>query len=255
MLDLLKSTLRLNMIKSLYIKNYILIDALEIDFSDGFTVFTGETGAGKSIIVGALSLLLGERADTKVIGPFSDQAEIIASFDVSNNNEALYWLEENELGNNNDDELQLRRTLNNEGRSRLWINGRPSNASMVRQLGQSLVQIHGQHDQVRLLKSQEQLKILDASASYTELLQKTQQAAASWHDLNKQLQELYEAGSLSNEQSQLLEYQYEELENLNLSATEYEQLHQDLQTATHAVDLELSISQALDTLKTNDNSC
>lgn len=252
MLDLLKSILRINMIKSLYIKNYILIDELEIDFSGGFTVFTGETGAGKSIIVGALSLLLGERADTKVIGPFNNQAEIIACFDVGNNNEARHWLDENELAN--DDELQLRRTLNNEGRSRLWINGRPSNASMVRQLGQSLVQIHGQHDQVRLLKSTEQLKILDASASYVELLQQTRQTAANWHDLNKQLQELYEAGSLSNEQSQLLEYQYEELENLNLSATEYEQLHQDLQTATHAVDLEVSISQALDTLKDNDSS-
>ncbi len=239
------------MLQSLFIENFVLIDHLEIDFHQRMSVFTGETGAGKSIIIGALSMALGARGDTQVIGPFANQTEVVAQFDISNNPAAQQWLTEQDLLQG--DELLIRRTLNQQGRSKQWINGRPIASGSVRELSQSLLQIHGQHDQIKLLNSHNQLLILDHSAAYDELLRTVATACQQVNDIEQQRTQLISAGSLSAEQLQLLQYQFDELEQLQLQANEYEQLHQALKTASHAQDLTSAIDQSMQTLSDDNN--
>lgn len=245
------------MLQSLYIQNFVLIDHLEIDFHTKMSVFTGETGAGKSIIIGALSLALGNRADTQAIGPFAEQAEIIAEFNIQNNQPAKNWLSQQDLSNTdeqNQDELIIRRTINQQGRSKQWVNGRPTPSGLVKELSQYLVQIHGQHDQIRLLKNQNQLLILDQSGDYELLLKQTSEAVKSIQELEQQLEDLMAAGSMGKEQVQLLQYQLDELELLALEENEYEDLHQSLKTAAHAQDLLVTIDQSIQSISTDEHS-
>ncbi len=242
------------MLHSLYIENFVLIKQLEIDFHPRMSVFTGETGAGKSIIIGALSLALGNRADSQAIGPFTDQAEIIAEFDVSQNANAKQWLYAQDLMPNNENQLIIRRTINKQGRSKQWINGKPTPSGMVKELSQYLVQIHGQHDQIRLLNNHNQLQILDQSGDYQLLLKQTQEAVKQILDLEKSKQKLLDAGSMSPEQAQLLQYQFDELEQLALQNNEYDELHTALKTAAHAQDLISTIDNSLHSIGESDNS-
>lgn len=236
------------MLHSLYIKNFVLIDQLELEFHPKMSVFTGETGAGKSILLGALSLALGSRSDSQVVGPFAGDCEIIAQFDIQQNRAAQQWLAENEWPVE-DHELTLRRQINGQGRSKLWINGRPVPAGQVRELGQSLVQIHGQHDQIKLLKPNHQQAIVDAHGDLRSNMEATATAHQSYAETLDQLKALSAAGSLSAEQKQLLQYQYDELEQLALAQDEYEQLHNTLTAATHAQDLIEITAAALDNLQ------
>jgi DNA repair protein RecN (Recombination protein N) len=240
------------MLQTLYIKNFVLIDQLEIDFHDRMSVFTGETGAGKSIIIGALSLALGSRADTQTIGPFADGSEIIAEFNIKANIKATNWLKEQDLLNS--DELIIRRTFNQQGRSKQWINGRPAPSGMVKELSQYLVQIHGQHDQIRLLKNHNQLQIVDQAGNHELLLKQTAEAAKTIRELEHQMDRLKAAGSMGNEQVQLLQYQFDELDQLDLGAHEYEQLHESLKTASHAQELIQNIDNAVAVLGEDDNN-
>lgn len=240
------------MLQSLYIENFVLIDHLEIDFDARMSVFTGETGAGKSIIIGALSLALGNRADTQAIGPFADQAEIIAEFNINNNQLAQNWLSQQELSNN--DELIIRRTINQQGRSKQWVNGRPTPSGSVKELSQYLVQIHGQHDQIRLLKNQNQRLILDQSGDYELLLKQTSEAVKSIRDIEQQMADLMAAGSMGKDQVQLLQYQLDELEILATDEGEYENLHQALKTAAHAQDLLATIDHSMQSISEDDHS-
>ena len=236
------------MLESLYIKNFVLIDQLELDFHQQMSVFTGETGAGKSILLGALSLSLGARGDGQVVGPFSADCEIIATFNTSNNQSAQLWLKQNDWdndANDNNHEVILRRQINGQGRSKLWINGRPTPASQVRELGQTLVQIHGQHDQIKLLNSNNQKRIVDVHGQHSELLSATATVANEVKSIEQQRQDLVAAGSMSQEQLQLIQYQYDELEQLALQKGEYESLHQQLSVATHAQDLIGTTEQSL----------
>ncbi|TDR22415.1 DNA repair protein RecN [Marinicella litoralis] len=240
------------MLQSLYIKNFVLIEQLEIDFHPRMSVFTGETGAGKSIIIGALSMALGNRADTQAIGPFDEQSEIIAEFVIANNPSAHDWLQEQDLLNG--DELIIRRTFNRQGRSKQWVNGRPTPSGMVKELSQFLVQIHGQHDQIRLLKNQNQLQILDQAGDFDLLLKQTQEAVKHIHAIEQQLEDLQAAGSMSHDQVQLLQYQFDELEQLALADNEYESLHQSLKTAAHAQELTQNIDDSIQRLSADDSS-
>ncbi len=240
------------MLQSLYIENFVLIDHLEIDFDARMSVFTGETGAGKSIIIGALSLALGNRADTQAIGPFADQTEIIAEFNINNNQLAQNWLSQQQLSNN--DELIIRRTINQQGRSKQWVNGRPTPSGLVKELSQYLVQIHGQHDQIRLLKNQNQLLILDQSGDYELLLKQTGEAVKSIRDIEQQVDDLMAAGSMGKEQVQLLQYQLDELETLATEDGEYENLHQSLKTAAHAQDLLETIDRSMQSISEDEHS-
>ncbi|MFC3193804.1 DNA repair protein RecN [Marinicella sediminis] len=240
------------MLQSLYIQNFVLIDQLEIDFHSGMSVFTGETGAGKSIIIGALSMALGNRADSQTIGPFAEHSEIIATFDVAQNPNARQWLQDQELGEDN--ELVLRRTFNQQGRSKQWINGRPMATGLVKDLSQYLVQIHGQHDQIRLLKPAMQLHILDLAGDHQLLLKQTRQAFDQLQTIEAEIQALQEAGSMSEEQVQLLNYQLAELDQLALGPTEYEQLHDELKTAAHARELMSSLDDSMQLISDSEHS-
>ncbi len=240
------------MLQSLYIENFVLIDHLEIDFDPRMSVFTGETGAGKSIIIGALSLALGNRADTQAIGPFAEQAEIIAEFNIENNKLAQNWLTQQDLLNNH--QLIIRRTINQQGRSKQWVNGRPTPSGLVKELSQHLVQIHGQHDQIRLLKNHNQLLILDQSGDHELLLKQTQEAVKEIQRIEQAITDLMTAGSMGKEQVQLLQYQLDELESLALTDDEYETLHQSLKTAAHAQDLTLTLDHAIQTISENEHN-
>lgn len=248
------------MLQSLYIENFVLIDHLEIDFHPKMSVFTGETGAGKSIIIGALSLAMGNRADTQNIGPFATQTEIIAEFNITDNQNAQQWLQDQDLftcspeNDNNNDTLIIRRTFNQQGRSKQWVNGRPTPSGLVKELSQYLMQIHGQHDQIRLLKNQNQLTILDQSADYELLLKQIAEAVKKIHSIEHEIDELVSAGSMSNEQVQLLQYQFDELDQLGLQETEYESLHGALKTAAHAQELIQTIDESLQTINEADLS-
>ncbi|GAA4808354.1 DNA repair protein RecN [Marinicella pacifica] len=239
------------MLQSIYIKNYVLIEQLEIDFSPHMTVFTGETGAGKSITIGALSLALGARGDTAVIGAFGDACEVVVTFDVSGHISAQQWLKNNDF---EDDNLMIRRTLNKQGRSQLWINGSPTPAHLVKELGRYLVQIHGQHDQIKLLQSATQRQLLDRSGHYKELLTEIADITKALNQLDAETLALQQAGSLSTEQQQLLDYQYQELHELDLKEGEYEQLHQDLLQVSHAQDIQQACQQTIHDLDEADHS-
>ncbi|WP_223787885.1 DNA repair protein RecN [Marinicella meishanensis] len=240
------------MLHTLFIENFVLIDRLEVDFHPRMTVFTGETGAGKSIIIGALSLALGQRADSQSIGPFGEQTEIIAEFNIEHNQAARRWLQDQDLADG--DVLIIRRTINQQGRSKQWVNGRPTPSGLVKELSQHLVQIHGQHDQIKLLNSHNQRQILDQSGDHALLLKQVQEAVKQIQHIEQEMAQLTAAGSLSAEQLQLLQYQYDELEQLALSEGEYEAQHQALTTAAHAQDLQQVMDASIHTLSQAEQS-
>jgi DNA repair protein RecN (Recombination protein N) len=241
------------MLKSIFIRNFALLTEAEIDLEPGFTVFTGETGAGKSILVGALSQLLGDRAAVKSIRHGADKAELVACFDLQQQPAAKKWLTEQEFPLE-DNELVIRRVIRQDGKSRLWINQTPTTAGAVRQLAALLVQIHGQHDHMRLTRPQEQKRLLDESGQYDELLQAVKAAASQWQETESALNRLQASGAISEEQAQLLRYQLEELEDLALEDNELENLHQEQRRLSHAVDLILTVENAIDDLLESDHA-
>ncbi|MBT8117540.1 MAG: AAA family ATPase, partial [Gammaproteobacteria bacterium] len=147
------------MLTSLTIRNYAIIDELELEFANGMTALTGETGAGKSILLGALGLVLGDRADSGSIKQSSDRADITAGFDTGNIPAASTWLVEHEL--DQDEECILRRRVSRDGRSRAFINDNPVNVQTLRELGELLIDIHGQHEHQSLMKNAAQRQLLD----------------------------------------------------------------------------------------------
>ncbi|MGB0732522.1 MAG: DNA repair protein RecN [Pontibacterium sp.] len=223
------------MLTQIAIQNFAIVDVLELDVEAGMTVISGETGAGKSITLDALGLALGNRADSLAVRNGTARAEIIASFDISDIPEAAKWLTDNEL--ENDSECILRRVVTSEGRSRCYINGRTSPISMVRDLAQYLVDIHGQHEHQRLLKRDYHRTLLDQFAKGEPLAKQVRLAYKQWqaikHDYEQRL-------ALSESQSahlQLLRYQLDELEQLALEEGEAEALENELQQLEHAADI------------------
>ena len=232
------------MLKSLFIKNYVLINQLDLDFAEGFHVFTGETGAGKSIIVGALSLLLGNRADYSVIRDKEKSCEISALFNIKNNLEVKNWLNEQEI--EHDNELECRRVITADGRSKSWINSRPCTINSLKELGSFLVQIHGQHDQIKLNNAKYQLATIDETGGYESLLKQIFQTYSDWKTVQSQLEEIKLAGALNESESQLLTYQFEELCQLNLRESELDDLHTQQKMLTNAVDTINELERSLD---------
>ena len=149
------------MLTTLSLRDFVIVDSLSLDVSRGFTVLTGETGAGKSILIDALELVLGGRADAGVVREGCDRANIVAEFSVTKRTRA--WLESNEL-HLEDDSLMIRRTVDSHGRSRAWVNGIAVTVSQLRELGETLIDVHGQHAHQSLLKPVYQLKLLDDHA-------------------------------------------------------------------------------------------
>lgn len=210
------------MLTHLQIRDFVIVDRLELDFSSGMSVMTGETGAGKSIVVDALSLVLGERADTGVIGANRDQAEIAASFTLDEAPDARKWLEAEAL--NEDSECHIRRLISTQGRSKAWINGRLVTLSQLKALGDRLVDIHGQHEHQSLLQRNQQRELLDAYANNEPLRQQVAQLAHSWGRLAQELATLEKTNNDRIARRDLLTYQIQELEDLGLAPGELAEL-------------------------------
>jgi DNA repair protein RecN (Recombination protein N) len=213
------------MLKHLHIRNFALVESLELDFEAGMSVLSGETGAGKSILLDALGLTLGDRADSAVVRHGEERAEISASFDIRDLSQVRAWLAEREL--EMDDECILRRTVSADGRSRAYINGQPAPVQSIRELGEQLVDIHGQHAHQSLLKRDIQRQLLDSFAGHGELVSKTASACRQWQRLNEEFERLSKAGAEREERLELLRYQVEELDALKLGADELAELDEE----------------------------
>ena len=203
------------MLSHLHIRNFAIIPELELEIPAGFTAISGETGAGKSILVDALGLLLGDRSDAGWVRTGAERAELTAEFRVSNNTEALQWLQDAELAT--DDNCLLRRTIGSNGRSRAFINGSPVTVAQIQSLGHLLVEIHGQNEHLRLNKTSEQFKLLDRSGNYTNQLDAVKTAFRNWQAINKELASLEGEASVSPADMDFLTFQLEEMQQYDLS--------------------------------------
>jgi DNA repair protein RecN (Recombination protein N) len=213
------------MLRHLHIRNFAIVDSLEIDFGPGMSVLSGETGAGKSILLDALGLTLGDRADSGVLRHGTERAEIGAEFDISNLSEVSAWLEEHELAS--DGECLLRRTIGSDGRSRGFINGQPVPIQSLKELGEQLVDIHGQHAHQSLLKRDIQRRLLDAYAGQLELAKSVASQYRQWQQLQQEYDSLSKAASERDSRLELLRFQVEELEALKPAPGELAELDQE----------------------------
>lgn len=240
------------MLLHLTIRNFAIIDALELDFETGLTALTGETGAGKSILLGALGMVLGDRADNDSIKQGADHAEIVAEFDIHNNEAVSSWLVEQAL--NADDECLLRRRVSKDGRSRAYINGTPVNLQLIRELGEMLIDIHGQHEHQSLMKPVAQRRLLDDYANHSNLIEAVSNAYVQLKLVHEQLQHLEQAGSDRNNRLDLLRFLTQELDALALEDNEYEKLNEQHSRLAHAEKLTTTVQQSLEELYGNDDS-
>lgn len=229
------------MLAQLTISNFAIVRELEIDFHAGMTAITGETGAGKSIAIDALGLCLGSRADGSMVRLGASRADICARFTLADTPSAKHWLAENQLDEGQD--CLLRRTISSDGRSRGFINGTPVPLSQLRELGQHLIQIHGQHAHQLLLKPEHQKDLLDAYADQPLLLAEMRKAYQNWHQSCRQLAQYQQQVSERESRRQLLQYQLKELNEFAPQAGEYEQIDEEYKRLANSGQL-LSLSQS-----------
>ncbi|GAB1257441.1 DNA repair protein RecN [Aurantivibrio plasticivorans] len=211
------------MLTHLSINNYTLVEHLDLELHSGMTAVTGETGAGKSVMLDALGLTLGDRADADRIRAGADRADINASFDISALPEARAWLEDNAL-EGEPNECLLRRMISAEGRSRAFINGQPVTLAQIKALGEMLIDIHAQHEHQSLLKKETPRRLLDDYAGHTALVKEVSAAFREWQQLAKRFQTLKDNADEAAARVQLLSYQVNELDQLDLQAGEIDQL-------------------------------
>lgn len=240
------------MLKQLYIKNFTLIDELDIQLHPGFSVITGETGAGKSIILGAIGLLLGNRADTKAIKAGCDRCIIEAHFDLSRYDMQSFFAE-HDIDYDADDTI-IRRELTAAGKSRAFINDTPVSLSLMRELGESLVDIHSQHQNLLLQKEDFQLNVVDIIAQDSKLLGDYRATYNQYHQARQRLAKLEEEIAKSRENEEFLRFQYKELDHAQLEEGEQESLEQEAETLTHAEDIKTALYEADNTLTNEDGS-
>lgn len=241
------------MLKQLYIKNFTLIDELDITFQQGFSVITGETGAGKSIILGALHLLLGARADSKQIKNGSSKCVVEAHFDLSH-----YGLETffDEFGIDYDaNDCIIRREVNDNGKSRAFVNDTPVALTTMRELGEQLIDIHSQHQNLLLQKEDFQLNVVDIIADNAQLRQSYLQAYNEYHKATKRFNDFQEASQKSKENEEFLRFQFSELDKAKLVAGEDEELEQQSRTLSHVEDIKSALYDASSALSSEDGGC
>lgn len=210
------------MLTELHIRHFAIVKSLDIEFRQGMTAITGETGAGKSIALDALSLCLGSRAEASLVRPSCDKAEITACFTIAADSPAARWLVDNDL--DADGDCLLRRVINKDGRSKAWINGSPVPLALQKSLAPLLVNIHGQHEHQLLTRDDHQLHLLDQFARHQTLLEQTRGIYRQWAETEKQYRKQQQAKSDREAQRQLLEYQVSELDEFALAEEEFEQL-------------------------------
>lgn len=227
------------MLKHLYIKNFTLIDELDISLYEGFSVITGETGAGKSIILGAIALLLGQRADSKTIKQGAEKCVIEANFDLSRYNMQPFF-DENDIEYDAGDCI-IRRELTAAGKSRAFINDTPVALSMLKELGEMLMDVHSQHQNLLLNKQDFQLEVVDIIADDAAQLAKYQNTYAEFVKAEKELSEMTLAIERNRENHDFLKFQFEELENTKLQEGEQEELEQRSETMEHSEDIKSAL--------------
>ncbi len=233
------------MLRSLYIQNYALIEKLDIDFESGFSVITGETGAGKSIMLGAIGLLLGQRADMKTIRQGATKCIIEACFDVSAYNLKKYF-EENDL--EYEEECVLRRELSATGKSRAFINDTPVSLTLMKELGEMLIDVHSQHQNLLLNKEGFQLNVLDILAHNEEPLAAYQHFFQQWKEAKKHLEELKIKAEENRADEDYIRFQLTQLTEARLQENEQEELEQEAEVLTHAEEIKAGLYKAAQVL-------
>ena len=240
------------MLKQLYIKNFTLIDELNISLYPGFSVITGETGAGKSIILGAIGLLLGNRADSKAIKAGRDRCVIEAHFDLSRYGMQKFF-DDNDIDYDADDTI-IRRELTAAGKSRAFINDTPVPLTRMRELGEQLVDIHSQHQNLLLQKEDFQLNVVDIIAQDADQLKVYQKEYYAYHKAKELLEELKAEIAKNRENEEFMRFQHKELEDANLQEGELEQLEQEAETLSHSEDIKTALYEADSALSGDDDS-
>lgn len=238
------------MLQQLYIHNFTLIDKLDIHFSSGFSVITGETGAGKSIILGAIGLLLGNRADARLVKAGTDKCIVEAHFDISRYDMQQFFID-NDIDYEPDDCI-MRRELRANGKSRAFINDTPVSLTTARELGEQLVDIHSQHQNLLLQKDDFQLSVVDIIANNSKELQQYLTTYREYSDTKAALQKLEEQIAANRANEDFLRYQAKELADANLVAGELTELEQEVETLSHTEDIKTALYSADEALS-NDN--
>jgi len=243
------------MLSHIYLRNFAIIDELDLELKQGMTALTGETGAGKSILIDAIGLVLGDRADSGVVRHGADKTEITLTVELDDTPSAQAWLKEQDLDQADDaDQCILRRIITAQGKSRAWINGSPCNLKLLRELGEQLVDIHGQHEHQSLMKKDMQRKMLDDFAENQSLLNKTQKAFSRWKTLNDKLVMLQSKNSDHQAKLDLLRFQTQELNELDLLDNEAQQLDEEHARLSSAGSLLEASSKSVLQLYDNDES-
>lgn len=240
------------MLKQLYIKNFTLIDELNISLYPGFSVITGETGAGKSIILGAIGLLLGNRADSKAIKAGRDRCVIEAHFDLSRYGMQKFF-DDNDIDYDADDTI-IRRELTAAGKSRAFINDTPVPLTRMRELGEQLVDIHSQHQNLLLQKEDFQLNVVDIIAQDADQLKVYQKEYYAYRKARELLEELKAEIAKNRENEEFMRFQHKELDDANLQEGELEQLEQEAETLSHSEDIKTALYEADSALSGEDDS-
>src|SRR5258706_3074558 len=232
------------MLLRLSIRDFVIVDALELEFAPGFTVLSGETGAGKSILVDALSLALGERADGAQIRHGAERAEIAAEFDAQQVPAATAWLRDNQL-DADEGVLLLRRTLDAGGRSRAWINGRAATVAQLAELGDRLVDIHGQHVHQSLIRRDAQRELLDGFASARACAAATADAFRQWQRIRELRREREQNAQAIATERDALTWQIGELQGARFDPAEWPELLALHRRLAHAADLAAAVGSTL----------
>lgn len=238
------------MLRSLQIRNFAIIDEIDISFNDDMTVLTGETGAGKSILIDALSLVLGKRGSSNLIRNKEKRAEYTAEFEITNNSHALNWLIEKSLDNEN--ECILRRTISPDGKSRSFINGNTVNLQSLKSLGDLLVDIHGQHFHQSLCKKNVQRDLLDHFGGLSITKNKIKRIFNEWKELSDQLSKMIEGNTNKEDRIDLLSFQLKELDELALKPGEYDSLNSEFKKISNIEKINKGINSLIDCLQSNE---
>ena len=241
------------MLTQLTINNFAILRQLEIELAKGMSVITGETGAGKSIAIDALGLCLGQRIETSMVREGQERAEICATFFIEPTNPAYQWLQEQELQDpDNPSDCILRRVINADGRSKAFINSTPVSASQLKEIGQYLIHINGQHASQLLLKNDYQLQLVDTFAHHNDLLAQMREDYRAWKNLQTQVKTFQQKVAENEAKKQLLQYQVEELDEFALRPNEYLELEEDQRRLSNSEQLTQLSQSALQLLSENE---
>ena len=241
------------MLTQLTINNFAIVRQLEIELAKGMSVITGETGAGKSIAIDALGLCLGQRIETSMVREGQERAEICATFFIESTNPAYQWLQAQELQDpDNPSDCILRRVINADGRSKAFINSTPVSASQLKEIGQYLIHINGQHASQLLLKNDYQLQLVDTFAHHNDLLAQMREDYRAWKNLQTQVKNFQQKVAENEAKKQLLQYQVEELDEFALRPNEYLELEEDQRRLSNSEQLTQLSQSALQLLSENE---